>query len=44
MVEAIVTQIDESPFPMVVANGLLSVDGLAIYEMKQFGIRLMPLQ
>jgi len=43
IVEAIVTRIDESPFPLIVADGLLSVDGLAIYEMKQFGIRLMPL-
>jgi len=43
IVEAIVTQIDESPYPLIVADGILSVDGLAIYEMKQFGIRLIPL-
>jgi len=42
IVEAIVTQIDESPYPLAVANGFLSVDGLTIYEMKQFGIQLMP--
>jgi len=41
IVEAIVTQIDESPHPLVVADGFLSVDGLTIYEMKQFGIRLV---
>jgi hypothetical protein len=28
---------------MIMANGFLGVDGLTIYEMKQFGIRLMPL-
>ncbi|MCX5881013.1 MAG: type I polyketide synthase, partial [Deltaproteobacteria bacterium] len=43
IVEAIVTQIEESPCPLIMANGFLSVDGLTIYEMKQFGIRLMPL-
>ena len=43
IVEAIVTQIDESPYPLIMADGFLSVDGLTIYEMKQFGIRLMPL-
>jgi 3-hydroxymyristoyl/3-hydroxydecanoyl-(acyl carrier protein) dehydratase len=42
-VEAIVTQIEETPHPMIIANGFLSVDGLTIYEMKQFGIRLMPI-
>jgi 3-hydroxymyristoyl/3-hydroxydecanoyl-(acyl carrier protein) dehydratase len=41
IVEAIVTQIDESPHPLVVADGFLSVDGLTIYEMKQFGIRIV---
>ncbi|MBI5591445.1 MAG: type I polyketide synthase [Deltaproteobacteria bacterium] len=43
IVEAIVTRIDELPYPLIIANGFLSVDGLTIYEMKQFGIRLMPL-
>jgi 3-hydroxymyristoyl/3-hydroxydecanoyl-(acyl carrier protein) dehydratase len=43
IVEATVTRIDESPDPLILANGFLSVDGLMIYEMKQFGIRLMPL-
>jgi 3-hydroxymyristoyl/3-hydroxydecanoyl-(acyl carrier protein) dehydratase len=43
IVDATVAQIEETPYPMIVANGFLSVDGLTIYEMKQFGIRLMPL-
>jgi len=41
IVEAIVTQIDASPSPLILADGFLSVDGLTIYEMKQFGICLM---
>ena len=40
-VEAIVTRIEEAPLPMIIANGFLYVDGLTIYEMKQFGIRLV---
>lgn len=40
-VDAVVTRIDASPCPRIVADGFLSVDGLTIYEMKQFGIRLM---
>jgi PfaB family protein len=40
-VDAVVTRIDASPCPLIVADGFLSVDGLTIYEMKQFGIRLM---
>jgi hypothetical protein len=44
IVDATVAQIEETPYPLIVANGFLSVDGLTIYEMKQFGIRLMPLQ
>jgi 3-hydroxymyristoyl/3-hydroxydecanoyl-(acyl carrier protein) dehydratase len=43
IVDATVAQIEETPNPLIVANGFLSVDGLMIYEMKQFGIRLMPL-
>ncbi len=41
IVEAVVTRIDETPYPLIVADGFLSVDGLTIYEMKDFGIRLM---
>ena len=41
-VEAVITQIDKDPFISINADGFLSVDGRYIYEMKQFGIRLMP--
>lgn len=43
VVEAIVTRIDAPPSPLILADGFLSVDGLTIYEMKQFGIRLADL-
>jgi len=40
-VEAIVTAVDESPFPSITATGLLHVDGLCIYKMNNFGYRLV---
>ena len=40
-VEAVITQINESPEPAVCADGWLSVDGRLIYAMKQFWIRLV---
>ena len=43
-VEAVITDIQESPYPIITANGFLSVDGRIIYEMKDFGIRLIPLE
>ena len=39
-VEAIITNIQENPYPMMTANGYLKVDGLVIYKMDNFGIRL----
>ena len=39
-VEAVVTRIEDGPRPFMLAHGLLTVDGLAIYEMTDFGIRL----
>jgi hypothetical protein len=42
MVEAGITRITETPEPLIMADGFLSVDGLIIYEMKDFGIRLVP--
>jgi len=42
-VEAIITKIQEDPYPMMTANGYLKVDGLAIYKMDDFGIRLSSL-
>jgi len=42
-VEAVVTEIEEGPVPLILANGFLKVDGLYIYEMKDFGFRLIPI-
>jgi PfaB family protein len=39
-VEAIITKIQEDPYPLMTANGCLKVDGLVIYKMDDFGIRL----
>jgi 3-hydroxymyristoyl/3-hydroxydecanoyl-(acyl carrier protein) dehydratase len=43
-VEAIITNIQENPYPMMTANGYLKVDGLVIYKMDDFGIRLSSLR
>ncbi|MCF8051609.1 MAG: beta-ketoacyl synthase [Desulfobacterales bacterium] len=40
-VEAAVTRIEEGPEPLVQADGLLRVDGVAIYKMENFGIRII---
>ena len=40
-VQAIVTEIKQSPTPEIYANGLLNVDGLCIYKMEGFGVRLV---
>ncbi len=41
-VEAIVTDLHDMPIPYIVANGYLKVDGLYIYKMENFGIKLVP--
>ena len=41
-VEAQVTRIVDGPSPVVVADGLLSVDGLPIYKMTDFALALVP--
>ena len=41
-VEAVVSQVTESPHPALHANGCLMVDGLTIYRMEDFGIALVP--
>lgn len=41
-VEAVITHVEDGTSPVVVAEGFLKVDGLFIYEMKNFGIRLLP--
>jgi hypothetical protein len=39
-VEAVVTRIQDEPEPAVFVDGLLSVDGLVIYKMANFGLKL----
>ncbi len=39
---AVVTSVEEKPFPMLTADSLLTVDGLPIYHMEQFSIGLIP--
>jgi 3-hydroxymyristoyl/3-hydroxydecanoyl-(acyl carrier protein) dehydratase len=41
-VEAVVSQVTESPHPALHANGCLMVDGLTIYRMEDFGIAIVP--
>jgi len=41
-VEAVITKIINTPVPTLYANGFLKVDGLYIYQMENFGFRLMP--
>jgi len=41
-VEAVVTKIIDNPVPSIYANGFLKVDGLYIYQMENFGFRLVP--
>ncbi len=40
-VDAVITRIEESPSPTIFADGYLKVDGLFIYQMKNFGLRLV---
>ncbi|MEA1946748.1 MAG: type I polyketide synthase, partial [Thermodesulfobacteriota bacterium] len=42
-VEAVVTKIINIPVPTLYANGFLKVDGLYIYQMENFGFRLIPI-
>jgi PfaB family protein len=41
-VEAVATKIIDAPVPTLYANGFLKVDGLYIYQMENFGFRLVP--
>jgi 3-hydroxymyristoyl/3-hydroxydecanoyl-(acyl carrier protein) dehydratase len=41
-VEALITKIVDTPVPTIYANGFLKVDGLYIYQMENFGFRLVP--
>ncbi len=40
-VEAYITDIQDEPLPSIIADGLIKVDGLYIYIMENFGIRLV---
>jgi len=40
-VDAVITHVEESPCPALWAEGYLKVDGLFIYQMKNFGLRLV---
>jgi PfaB family protein len=41
-VEAVITEVIDTPVPTIYANGFLKVDGLYIYQMENFGFRLVP--
>jgi len=41
-VEAVITEIQDEPVPGIRADGYLKVDGLHIYKMENFGIKLVP--
>ncbi|MEJ2166972.1 MAG: hypothetical protein P8X90_15695 [Desulfobacterales bacterium] len=41
-VEANVTKILDEPEPCILADGFLKIDGMYIYQMKNFGIKLVP--
>jgi 3-hydroxymyristoyl/3-hydroxydecanoyl-(acyl carrier protein) dehydratase len=43
-VEATVTRVTEDPCPSLFADGFLEVDGLLIYRLEDFGIRLSPIE
>ena len=43
LVEAVVKAIQDEPEPAVFVDGLLSVDGLVIYKMENFGLRRVPI-
>jgi hypothetical protein len=40
VVEAIVKDIEDGPEPLILADGLLKVDGLYIYKMENYGLKL----
>jgi len=43
-VDAVITRIEEGDSPALYANGYLRVDGLYIYQMENFAIRLVPIR
>jgi len=41
-VSATITKCEDGDAPLVMANGFLTVDGTTIYEMRDFGMRMLP--
>lgn len=41
--EAWITRVEDGPSPLIVADGFLMADGLPIYEMRDFGMRMVPI-
>jgi 3-hydroxymyristoyl/3-hydroxydecanoyl-(acyl carrier protein) dehydratase len=41
-VDAVIIKIQDAPEPLILADGCLMVDGLQIYRMENFGIKLVP--
>jgi hypothetical protein len=41
-VEAVISELSDGKTPTIKADGILSVDGLPIYQLENFGIRLVP--
>ena len=41
-VDAVITRLEDAASPLIVANGFLRADGIVIYEMTDFAIRLVP--
>ena len=44
VVDAVVTRIQEGSAPVIMADGWLHVDGISIYKMEGYGIKLIPLE
>ena len=40
-VDLVVTEVQEEPTPALIGHGFLSVDGIPIYEVRDFGVRLV---
>ena len=43
MIDAEIISIQDAPVPIIRADGYLKVDGLCIYKMENFGIKLVPI-
>ena len=41
-VDAWITRLEESPEPLILACGVLKIDGLCIYRLDDFGLKMLP--